>query len=205
MSMPALLSHFGINTARFVTSTGEVVFDGVTSNGGDAFTHVTHGAVTPVAKHTFHGGAEEPDDGENGPAVWWDNPDRLNRHIDAMRRSFPHFAYLAPEDGSAPCWGGVIDTGRGKFDVGILIRRDEGLPSIVVFNRRLGATAGGRWQRAPHLYDNDNLCVAGRDDWDPDEHTVATATAWAAHWLAAYTEWRISRKWPVEGVRTVAA
>lgn len=60
-SMPALLSHFGINTARFVTDTGEVVFDGVTKV-GSGFAHTVHGAVTPVAKHTFHGGMEEPDD-----------------------------------------------------------------------------------------------------------------------------------------------
>lgn len=203
MSMPALLSHFGINTARYVTTTGEIVFDGVTRV-GDGVAHPTHGTVTPVAKHTFHGGEEEPDDSHDGPTVWWDE-DQINRHIEAMKRSFPNFIYVPPEDGSGPCWGGIIDTGRGKFEIGIFLRRDEGLPSIVVFNRRLGAPAGRRWQRSPHLYDNGNLCVADRDDWNPDEHTGATAAAWSAHWLAAYTEWRMSRKWPVEGVQAVAS
>ena len=204
MSMPALLSHFGINAARYVTSTGEVVFDGV-AKVGSGFTHAVHGAVTPVAKHTFHGGDEEPDDGHDGPAAWWDDEDEINRHVEAMEKAFPAFTYLADDDGSGPFWGGVIDTGRGRFEIGIFPRLDQGLPRIVVFNRRLGAQAGRHWRPAPHLYINGNLCVADRDDWDPAEHTVATATAWAAHWLAAYTEWRMSRRWPVEGVHAVAS
>ena len=204
MSMPALLSHFGINTARYVTTNGEIVFDGVTNVSG-GFAHITSGTVTPVAKHTFHDGEEEPDDGHDGLTIWWDDEDQINRHIEAMRLSFPTFIYVPPNDGAGPCWGGVIDTGRGRFEIGIFLRRDKSLPSIVVFNRRLGAPAGGTWQRSPHLYDNGNLCVAERDDWNPAEHTVATAAAWATHWLAAYTEWRMSRKWPVEGVQAVAS
>lgn len=204
MSMPALLSHFGINTARFVSQTGEIVFDGVmkTVNG---FTHGTLGVVTPVAKHTFHGGEDEPDDIPAGPAVWWDDETQLARHIEAMETSFPDFVYVAPDDDSGPCWGGTIDTGRGKFEVGILPRRDQALPRVVVFNRRLGAQAGRKWQDSPHLYLNGNLCIADRNDWNPAEHTAATVTAWAAHWLAAYTEWRMSRRWPVEGVQAVAS
>jgi hypothetical protein len=205
MSMPALLSHFGINTARFVTTTGEVIFDGVTKSVSGGYSHATYGAVTPMASHTFHGGEEEPDDHDDGPNIWWEDEAQINRHIEAMKQSFPNFLYLPPEGGSAPFWGGVIDTGRGAFNVGLFLRRDKGLPSIVVFNRRLGAPAGRRWQRSPHLYDNDNLCVAERDEWNADEHTAATATAWAAHWLAAYTEWRMSRRWPVDGVHSVAS
>lgn len=204
MSMPALLSHFGINAARFVTTTGEIVFDGV-AKAANGFTHAVHGSVTPVAKHTFHGGGEEPDDGHSGPTAWWEDEDEINRHVEAMEESFPNFTYLSPEGDSGPCWGGIIDTGRGKFEVGIFPRLDQGLPRIVVFNNRLGAPAGRRWQPAPHLYINGNLCVADRDDWDAVEHTVATATAWAAHWLAAYTEWRMSRRWPVEGVHADAS
>lgn len=204
MSMPALLSHFGINTARYVTTTGEVVFDGISKVGG-GYSHPTHGTVTAVPNHTFHGDEEEPDDRDAGPSTWWDDEARMNRHIEAMNQSFPNFLYLPPGDGSGPSWSGVIDTGRGTFNVGIFLRRDEGLPSIVVFNRRLGAAAGRRWQHAPHLYDNGNLCVADRDEWVPGEHTAATATAWAAHWLAAYTEWRMSRRWPVKGVQSVAS
>lgn len=204
MSMPALLSHFGINTARFVTNTGEVVFDGVTKVAG-GFAHAVHGAVTPVAKHTFHGGEEEANDGHDGPTTWWNDQDQINRHIQAMGKAFPNFVYVPPDDDSGPFWRGIIDTGRGKFEIGLFPRLDQGLPSIVVFNHNLGAPAGRRWQPAPHLYTNGNLCVAERDDWDPAEHTVATAAAWAAHWLAAYTEWRMSRRWPVEGVQAVAS
>lgn len=204
MSMPALLSHFGINTARFVTHTGEIVFHGVTKT-GNGFTHPTLGAVTPVSKHTFHGGEDEPDDGPEGPTVWWDEVDQITRHIEAMENAFPNFVYVPPDDNSGPCWGGNIDTGRGKFEVGIFPRRDQGLPRVVVFDRRLGAQAGRKWQSSPHLYLNGNLCVADREDWDSAEHTVATVTAWAAHWLAAYTEWRMSRRWPVEGVHTVGS
>lgn len=204
MSMPALLSHFGINTARFVTSAGEIVFDGVTKT-VDGFTHATLGAVTPVAKHTFHGGEDEPHDSPAGPAVWWNDGVQLARHIDAMQTAFPDFVYVPPDDDSGPFWAGVIDTGRGKFDVGIFPRRDQELPRVTVLNRRLGAQAGRKWQDSPHLYLNGSLCVADRQDWDPAEHTVATVTAWAAHWLAAYTEWRMSRRWPAEGVHNVAS
>lgn len=204
MSMPALLSHFGINTARFVTQTGEIVFDGVTKT-ASGFTHASLGAVTPIVEHTFHGGEDEPDDGPDGPTVWWDDEHQVKRHIDAMEKAFPNFVYVPPDDDGGPCWGGIIDTGRGKFEVGIFPRRDQGLPRVVVFNCRLGAPAGRKWQNSPHLYLNGNLCVADLEDWDPAQHTVATVAAWAAHWLAAYTEWRMSRRWPVEGVHTVAS
>lgn len=202
--MPALLSHFGINTARFVTHTGEIVFDGVTKT-GNSFSHATLGAVSPVTKHSFHGGEDEPDDGPAGPIVWWHDESQIKRHIEAMENAFPNFVYVPPDDRSGPCWGGIIDTGRGKFEVGIFPRADQGLPRVVVFNRRLGTPVGRNWHNSPHLYLNGNLCVAERTDWYPAEHTVATVTAWAAHWLAAYTEWRMSRHWPVEGVHAVAS
>lgn len=204
MSMPALLSHFGINNARFVTQTGEIVFDGVTKT-ASGFTHATLGPVMSVAKHTFHGGEDEPDDDPDDFQVWWDDEAQIRRHTDAMELAFPDFVYVPPDDKGGPCWGGIIDTGRGMFEIGIFPRRDQGLPRIVVLNRRLGAPAGRRWQNSPHLYLNGNPCVADREDWDPFEHTVATAAAWTAHWLAAYTEWRMSRRWPVEGVNAVAS
>jgi hypothetical protein len=44
--------------------------------------------------------------------------------------------------------------------------------------------------------------VADTSDWDPQVHTTATAIAWAAHWFAAYTGWRIAGgPWPTEGYR----
>jgi hypothetical protein len=205
MSMPALLSHFGINTARFVTTTGEVVFGGVTSTRSGAFTHATLASVTPVANHTFHGGEEVPDQGPDGPTAWWDQDDQVIRHVEAMKRAFPYFTYIPADNDLAPSWIGEINTGRGRFKIAVVLRRDRGLPSVRVVNGpRLGANAGGTWVPSPHLYLNGNLCVADRDDWNPDEHTAATVTAWAAHWLAAYTEWRMSRRWPAEGVQSVA-
>jgi len=70
---------------------------------------------------------------------------------------------------------------------------------------KLGAFSSGRWVPSPHLYVSGNLCVADRSEWDPVGHDVATAVAWGAHWLAAYTEWRMSRHWPVDGAQADAA
>jgi hypothetical protein len=204
MTIAALLHHHGVQVPRFVTVNGRIVFDGVRST-SSGFAHTTFGSVTPVANHTFHGGSEEPDDVSHSGRTWWDDDERIGRHVSAMERSFPGFVYLPPEDDGGPCWGGVIDTGRGNFKVMIMPRRDEGLPRAAVLDLRLGVHAGRRWVPSPHLYLNGNLCVAGENDWDPAHHTVATVTAWAAHWLAAYTEWRITRRWPTEGVYTIAA
>lgn len=204
MSMPALLSHFGINTTRYVTTAGEIVFDGVTKT-ISGYSHATLGAVTPVAHHTFHGGEDQPAD-ELSATVWWHSPEEIDRHVDAMKRSFPGFVHVPPDDDGAPSWIGEIDTGRGRFTIAIVLRRDRGLPSVrVVKGPRLGVTVGGRWVPSPHLYLNGNLCVADRDDWVPEEHTAATVTGWAAHWLAAYTEWRFKRTWPIDGAHPDAS
>lgn len=192
--MPALLSHFGINTARYVTADGEIVFDGSTS-----------GSVTQIADHSFHGGEDESDDGFEGSSAWWDDEVELNRNIEAMEKAFPRFVYVPADDGHGPCWLGEINTGRGRFRIGIFTRRDQGLPRVIPATRQLGIPAGRGWSQPPHLYLSGNLCVADKADWDPAEHTAATVTAWAAHWLAAYTEWRVTRKWPVEGVRSIVA
>lgn len=204
MTMPALLSRFGLHKARFVTTSGQVIFDGVTLTATGGFNHAVHGNVTPVANHTFHGGTEEPDD-ETRPPAWWDDATLLARHHDAMESAFPGFSYVPGDGDVPPAWGGVIDTGRGKFNVGIFTRHDQGLPRVVVFNHHLGAPAGKRRRKPPHLFVNDNLCVADEGDWDRETHTVATVVGWAAHWLSAYTEWRISRRWPVEGVHVRAS
>lgn len=203
MTIPALLSHFGIDAKRYVTSGGRVIFDGVTASRGVA-THHTYGAVTPIVNHRFHGDEDEPVN-ERTPTAWWTDPDKLARHDDAVKAAFPGFVRSSSEE-APPAWGGVIDTGRGKFTIGVFTRWDEGLPSVSLINGpRLGVPEGRRWTPSPHLYLNGSLCVAERDDWQPGEHTVATVIAWAAHWLAAYTDWRISRRWPVEGVQIDAA
>lgn len=205
MTMPALLSHFGMNDVRFVAAGGQIVFDGVTSLANGAFTHPVHGSVTAVAQHTFHGGEEEPDAGALDMTAWWEDEAAIGRHVASMEHAFPQFTYLPASDDRSPCWWGEIDTGRGRFKVVIILRRDGGLPFVSVLNRRLGVQSGRRWERPPHVYLNGDLCVASSEDWQPDEHTAATATAWAAHWLAAYTEWRFRREWPAEGVHAVAS
>lgn len=205
MSMPALLSHFGIDTERFVTTSGQIVFSGVSSNASGAFQHPLYGSVSPVAPHTFHGGIDEPIDSSSHEA-WWDDERELSRHREAMQRAFPEFSYFPAEEDAPPCWIGDINSGRGTFRVGIVARADGGLPFVKLLgNKRLGVNAGRRWISSPHLYLNGNLCIADQSDWHPDEHTIATAVAWTAHWLAAYTEWRFARQWPVEGVHAVAA
>jgi hypothetical protein len=167
--------------------------------------HKAYGAVTAVAPHTFHGGDEAADELAPAPTGWWDNSALINRHIEEMNKSFPGFVYLAADDEIPPCWGGIIDTRRGQFEVLVMTRRDQGLPRVHVCNHRLGVNAGRRWQHPPHLFTSGSLCVADPSDWDPSQHTAATATAWAAHWLAAYTEWRIFRRWPVEGAHSLVA
>jgi hypothetical protein len=182
---------------RYVTVDGQIVFDKIVHTPAGS-THPAHGAVTPVADHTFHGGASPL--ASPTARIWWDDDTELSRHRQAMERSFPRFSYAAPADGQPPIWSGVVDSGRGKFRISITMRPDASLPLIRVHGPQLGAHSGRHWIRSPHLYDNGALCVADQADWDPAAHTTATATAWAAHWLAAYTEWRMSRRWPVEGV-----
>lgn len=204
MTIAALLRHHGIRVPRFVTVNGQVVFDDVTMTSSGPV-HKVHGAVTPVVPHTFHGGDEAADELPPAPTGWWDDAALINRHVDEMSKSFPTFLYLSADGERPPCWSGTIDTGRGRFKVLTMTRRDQGLPSVHVYKHRLGVNAGRRWQRPPHLFTSGNLCIADPSDWDPSQHTAATATAWAAHWLAAYTEWRISRRWPVEGFQSVVA
>ncbi|WP_071606298.1 hypothetical protein [Luteipulveratus halotolerans] len=205
MSIATLLGHFGIDVPRYIAMDGQVVIDGVTQESGGGYIHATHRSVTPVATHTFHGGEEEPLDVEADSAPWWQNSEAIGRHVGAMKHAFPGFAFMPPSDGLPPCWIGDINTGRGTFTIGVFLRYDEGLPIVKVLKGgRLGVNAGKGWVPSEHLYLNGNLCIADRSDWK-SAHTAATATAWAAHWLAAFTEWRITRRWPVEGFQPRAA
>ncbi len=200
MTIAQLLSANGAQVPRYITVNGRTVFGNVTSTPG-GLVHPDHGPVTRVANHTFHGGEDPVDTGDQ---PWWRDDDGIVRHIHAMEKAFPGFVYVHSED-NPPSWVGTIDTGRGVFTIGVLLRRDEGLPSIFVISKqRLGVDVNGRFRRAPHLYDSGHLCVADQSDWDAVEHTAATATAWAAHWLAAFTEWRFTQKWPVDGVHGAA-
>lgn len=196
MSIAQLLSINGARRPRYITVAGRTVFDGVTVTTAGHI-HPEHGLVTPVARHTFHDG---PGPEDTGTARWWESPEKLGRHVDDMARAFPGFELVPGTDTTPPAFVGDIDTGRGTFTVGVYLRRDQGLPVIAVLSgQRLGRNAG-RWPlRSPHLYDSGHLCVADESNWDVRTHTAATATAWAAHWLAAFTEWRMTLKWPIDG------
>jgi hypothetical protein len=199
MSMASLLRHHGVTVPRYVTVNGQIVFDNVTST-ADGNVHNTFGPVTKVADHTFHGGFEP----SAAPVGELNDSTHLERHIDAVAQAFPHFEYHEPAEGHGASWSGLINTGRGRFKLTIALRRDGSLPAAIVTNAHLGASIRGRWVPAPHLFMNGNLCIADQDDWVPSIHTAATAIAWSAHWLAAYTEWRMARVWPVEGSHPVA-
>ncbi|GAS96898.1 uncharacterized protein RMCC_3864 [Mycolicibacterium canariasense] len=125
MSIPALPRHHGVHVPRFVTVAGRVVFDNVTTTPSGPV-HRDYGPVTAVAPHRFHGGEEEADNVLAQSHVdWWADHGALTRHVDAMKESFPEFLYLPSDDGAPPSWGGVIDTGRGRFTVLIMTRRDQ--------------------------------------------------------------------------------
>lgn len=198
MSIAALLSHHGLNVPRYVTIDGEIVFDGVTETASGP-RHQSRGPVTRVPNHTFHGGHNVLDDKGTG-TLWWDDTTELEKHVRAVELAFPNFRYAAPEGEMPPSWTGEVNTGRGRFVIRVSLRRNGGLPRVQLVSRqRLGRNAGRRFVRSPHLYLNEDLCVAEGADWR-EEHTAATAIAWAAHWLACYTEWRFTMRWPVAGV-----
>jgi hypothetical protein len=119
----------------------------------------------------------------------------------AVAVALPNFR-LDDSDG-AYTWHGIIDTGRGCFRIRVEGESERGMPMIVPIRpRALGRNEGQRgFRKSEHLYRNGNLCVADVVDWDPRAHTTATAIAWGAHWLAAYTDWRLGGPWPTEGYR----
>lgn len=201
MSLPALLSKLSPRRLRFVTIDGRVVTDDVVGNPHDGYSHPNFGHVTRVAPHTNHGGALP--DVAPAPPWWEEHPEALAAEVEAMRAAFPGFVRTPS---AVPSWTGSLDTGRGRFDVTLIHRPDRGLPRIVptkpgLFQRN----EASRTRKAPHLYINGDLCIAAQTDWDPDTHDATTALAWTAHWLASFTEWRITgRGWPCAGVGTDA-
>lgn len=195
MTIPALLSHVGIDVARFVKPDGGVVFDG-TGAGGQP-------APMPLVPHRFHGGEDPSPERSNLREAWWNvEPNARAADAEAVRLHFPSFVEMAEDDDYA--FYGCIDTGRGKFRVLVLPHPDRSLPTIVPMHTDLGRRIGRRIQRPPHLYLSGALCVASKSDWDPRLHTTATAIGWGAHWFAAYTEWRFTGRWPVDGYGAAA-
>lgn len=197
MTLPALLSKVSRRTPRFVTVDGRIVAGNEVTATSSGHNHPQHGRVIPVRRHTNHGG-RPPDEVRARP--WWErSSERLGDERRAMAKAFP--AFTLHHVGGPPIWCGEINTGRGRFAVMIVHRPDHGLPHVVPLHPALFRRGEGRRSRkSPHLYLNGNLCVARQEDWDPKHNDATTVVGWAAHWLAAFTEWRITRRWPCEGV-----
>ncbi|TWF80025.1 hypothetical protein FHX44_115962 [Pseudonocardia hierapolitana] len=197
MTLPSLLRRVGLDVPRGVSIDGRIL------TGRAATAAIASGAATSVERHTFHGGDDPPT--LHIRNAWWQDPAARRTDISAVGHAFPHFQ-LDDSDG-AHNWRGTIDTGRGRFVIHVVGDPGGGLPHVVpVLPRALGRHEGRRgFRRAEHLYASGNLCVADISDWDPDLHTSATAIAWAAHWLAAYTDWCLGGPWPTDGYQPRAA
>ena len=203
MTIASLLSKLGRRTPLFVTVAGQVIGAADVVKADGEFRHPNHGRVTSVAKHAFHDG-DDPIPTEVVNAWWINDPSALEIERNNMALAFPGFTEVTTD--GRPGWTGEIDTGRGKRWIELVHRRDHGLPSVEVLSaRRLERRAGRRFVRSPHLFTSGKLCVAYADDWNADEHDAVTVVAWAAHWLAAYSEWRFTSKWPSEGAAVEAA
>lgn len=199
MGLQRLASLVLSKKPRFVTVDGLLVTEGVVAV-GSGFAHPNHGPVTVIEPHTFHDGPEPPVSEAPGP--WWaTDPDRFVAEVAHMAEAFPTFRLTS--EGGRPGWEGSINTGRGRFDIRVLHRPDHSIPRIdVVRPQRLERKAGRRMESAPHLFTSGALCVATVEDWDPSRHDAVTAFAWAAHWLAVYSLWRVTgEKWPVPSSR----
>lgn len=191
MTLPGLLRRVGLNIPRGVSVDGRLL------TGYAATAAVTAGTATSVAPHTFHGGDDLPLSRTH--SAWWQDPTRRDADVSAVSQAFPQFR-LSEFDG-AYTWTGRIDTGRGRFMIDVVGDPCGGLPQIIpVLPHTLGRSEGRRgFRKSEHLYVSGNLCVADISDWDRDVHTSATAIAWAAHWFAAYTDWRLGGPWPSDG------
>lgn len=192
MSMLDALQYHGAAGARWVSPTGRLMFASPES-----------GSSISVPSHTFHGGAD-PEDVVTD-AKWWLDPAQLARDDAAMREYFPDFVNMSEDPEHPPAWGGVIDSGFGRFPVLILHRQDHGLPRVVPV-RVTGRSRqeGRRTVKSPHLYDSGHLCIADEADWNSQRDTIATVVAWTAHWHACYVSWRLSGVWPASGVAVAA-
>lgn len=199
MTLPSLLRHVGVHIPRGVTVDGRVL------TGHAAVAAVAAHTATAVAPHTFHSGEDPPRSPATRPA-WWDDPAARAADVAAVHAAFPGFRLDDSDGGYA--WHGVLDTGRGRFAITVVGSPERGLPQLVpVRPKALGRSEGSRgFRKSEHLYTSGNLCVAALEDWDAQHHTTDTAIAWAAHWFAAYTDWRMSGgSWPIDGYHPHAA
>ncbi len=202
MTLPTLISKMSGRVPRFVTVAGQIVAGNQVVSTANGHYHPELGRVTSVRRHTDHGGM--PLHEAAGPQWWERDPERLELEAAAMTAAFPGFEPV--ETRGRPAWWGVLDTGRGHFEITVVHRGDHGLPYVVpskpsLFRRK----EGRRFRWAPHRYSDGNLCVASAEDWDADRDEASTVVGWAADWLATFTTWRITgRGWPCEGVEVDA-
>src|SRR5665213_475033 len=155
MSIATLLRHVGVNVPRYVAVNGSVVLGRPTESSGLS--------LTP---HRFHGGSLDDGAQATSPTdAWWDtDTERRQRDETVMAHYFPGFV-VTPEDYG---YVGILDSGRGRFEVLVRPRANGRCPHITpVSPKRLGRTEGKWWRRAPHLYDSGDLCVAAPTDWNP--------------------------------------
>lgn len=200
MSLPSLLRHVGAHIPRGVSVDGRVLA------GQAAVAAVAAGRAIRIAPHTNHGGVQGALGDATGPTglhadAWWAT-DAVAQAADiaAVARAFPSFSHDGSRGGHR--FKGVLDTGRGRFRVAAIGDPDGGIPHLLPIQpRALGRHDGRGFHRPEHVYTNGNLCIAGDDDWHPDRHDTATAIAWAAHWYATYTDWRLGGPWSSDGYR----
>lgn len=193
MSISTLLRHVGLHAPRGVSVDGRVLT-------GDALAAgLAAGTATRLTPHTFHGGEDPADDDNVEP--WWIDEVARERDVAAVRRAFPGFRLDDANGGYA--WTGMIDTGRGHFEVSLDGNPNHRLPRIrPIHPSRVGRNHGRRGFRRPdHTFLSGNLCVAEEADFDPARDTTATVIGWVAHWCAAYVDWYVGGHWNVEGYR----
>jgi hypothetical protein len=196
MTVATLLAHVGIDVPRYVTVDGQIVLDRSAA---------TMASPLRIAPHRFHDGHDPAPVRKKFDAAWWNtDPEARAADENAMHIHFPNFSLYGSEEEDY-LWGGRINTGRGSFSILVLPQVNHSLPSVAPKMKNLGRPEGRRLRRPPHLYDSGALCVASVSDWDPTKHSTATAVAWAAHWFAAYTEWRMRGYWPTDGYGAVAS
>lgn len=193
MTLPSLLRKVGIDVHRGVTVDGTLVV------GRQVLAAAAAGQVTSIQPHRFHGGEDpSPSRDERGDAWWVSDPKRKTTDIADMRERFSDVVVLDENDDLA--YGVQFNTGRGRYHALILPHVDGTLPSVVVTRPgRLGRNEGRQFTKPPHLYLNGALCVASQSDWADKGYLTSVAAAWAGHWLACYTEWRMSGVWPTDG------
>ncbi len=200
MTIPGLLRKVGINVPRGVTVNGQIVLEGRPSGVGVAAAQ-SYG----LAPHRFHGG-DDPSPARNDlTGAWWNqDSDARDADIADMRHRFANTTVYT-EDGNL-AYMVKYDTGRGLYDCLILPQINGSLPAVYFSkSKKPGRRVGRHHAPAPHLYTNGALCIAEESDWDGKGYLTSIAAAWTAHWLACYTEWRITGRWPTDGYGVRAA